>query len=101
MKKSLFLWICLCIANVAFSQTTHMTNLGVLATLSIDLPKTELGRIVYTIPCPPEGASPNAAIYGSGQPRIISYGDGSWQISVNGILLDDDSIQVWLCWNCV
>ena len=34
MKRNLLLWICLCIANIAFSQTTHLTDLGVLATES-------------------------------------------------------------------
>lgn len=37
MKRNLLLWICLCIANIAFSQTTHLTDLGVLATVSVDL----------------------------------------------------------------
>lgn len=91
MKRNLLLWICLCIANIAFSQTTHLTDLGVLATVSVDLNAPDLQRFVFSVPEPPEGASPNAEIYGPGQPRIISYGSGTWQISVSGVLLDDDS----------
>lgn len=47
MKRNLLLWICLCIANIAFSQTTHLTDLGVLATVSVDLNAPDLQRFVF------------------------------------------------------